>query len=171
MAMINLTSFHPTNEVLQTGRWSASCTGGGLVGELKFDILVTESDLPKPTHEILTVQTHGYEFPTPGIIKRNGTITMTFLETTKVEILKAFEKYYKDVYDHTKGTRTGAYSEFFFITTLMQEDATGDKKIATYLLNDCIITEIDFGGSFENGLSPNYYKPKMTIGYSHFIYE
>lgn len=130
------------------------------------------TDLPKSTHEKIDVVAHGYTFPGPGIVKRNGTITMKFFENVDANVARFMYQWHDDIYnwnsDDVIGKQQVAHHDLFGDVKMQLWNKQETEVTQTYYLHKCIITELDVGGTLEDGNSPAYFEPVLTLEYAWF---
>lgn len=170
----NASKLHSIAEVQTTFHWIADFSGSpfGALAE-PLQLRMTSSTLPKAEHKLLDVKTHGFTFPEPGIIKRNGEITLKAFETVGGEIVKPLMEWYSNIYGTESGDVTGkqkvAHDALFGTVTLSLQNKQENKTTQTYTLAKCILKEFNPGGELQDGAEDtDYFKPEIILAYAWF---
>lgn len=167
-------TLHKLAEVQTTFHWKATFSGAPFPNGDGFSKRMTSSTLPQGQHKKIDVAVHGYVFPGPGIIDRAGSVTLNFFESVTADIVKDMIKWQADIYaadgsDVTGVQRVGHQSVFGEVKLELMDKQDAVKQ--TYELHRCILSSFDAGGSLEDGSSPNYFKPVLTIDYAWFNWK
>lgn len=165
---------HAVAEVQTAFHWIVDFSGapfGALDTPLKMRM--TSGDLPKLTHAGLEVATHGYEFPEPGVIKKNGEITLTSFETVGMEIAQPIFQWASNIYSSETANMSGRqlvdHASLFGTVTIGLQDKMESRITATYVLHKCLLGAFDPGASLIDGVSSQeYFKPVITLRYAWF---
>lgn len=165
---------HAIAEVQTTFHWDTTFSGPPFAAAEALRMRCTTADLPKPEHEKIDVVAHGYTFPGPGIVKRNGVITLQFIESVTADIVEEMMKWHSQIYswtdDDIEGVQEVAHAQLFGDVKMELLDKQDQAK-QEYNLHKVIVTELDVGGKFEDGASPNYFMPVMTLEYAWFNWK
>jgi len=167
-------TLHKLAEVQTTFHWKATFSGSPFTDGEALAKRVTTSALPAGVHKKIDVNVHGYTFPGPGVVDRNGSITITFFESVTADVVKQAQKWLADIYaadgsDVTGVQRVGHQAVFGEIKLDLMDKQDAVKQ--TYELHRCILSAFDAGGSLEDGSSPNFFKPTMTVDYAWFNWK
>lgn len=162
--------------ILQTNVfWKATFSGSPFTDVEAFSIRVTSIDTPKAAMNNIDVVTHGYPFKHPGTINYSGTITLTFWESVGAEIISAIRAWKSKIYSAKSGDVTGVqeveHAELFGEIKLELQDRM-DRTKQTFTLYNVFLDDFDPGGNMADGAtSADYYKPVITVSFSHFDHE
>lgn len=169
------TEMHAISEVQTTIHWWVSFQGPPFSGQdQSLHKRCTTIDLPKGTHARIDLMTHGYQFPTPGRVNRNGDITITFFEPVDALVVQMMHDWQSDMWEHIDmtdemGFQTSHPEVFGQVTMdLLNKSNTPTQQ---YILHHCIIADIDQGGQLSDGSSPDYFKPVLNLGYAWFNFK
>ena len=165
---------HKIAEVQTVFHWDVSFSGPPFTAAEEFRMRATTLDLPKPVHSKIDVVTHGYTFPGPGIVQRNGSITLTFFESVTADIVNNMMAWHSQIYSWTPSDVTGIQEVghaalFGEVTMTLLDKQDAPKQI--YDIHRCIITDLDPGGQLSDGASPDYFKPVLTLEYAWFNWK
>jgi len=165
---------HKIAEVQTKFHWDVTFSGAPFANAEGLRMRAKTMGLPKSTHAKIDVVAHGYTFPGPGIVQRNGNITLTFFESVTADIVETMMKWHNDIYNWTQNDVTGiqgvAHAALFGEITMTLLDKQ-DKPKQIYELHRCIMTDMDQGGDLEAGDSPAAFEPVMTIEYAWFNWK
>lgn len=168
---------HSISEVQTNFNWIVDFSGAPFASlDTPLKMRMTSADLPKANHNHIDVLTHGFEFPTPGIVKKNGTITLTAFETVGQEIAQPVMEWYSNIYSSQESDMGGkqkvAHQQLFGTVTMALQNKQESQITATYKLHKCILTEeFDPGAGLGAGPDgPDYFKPVLNISYAWFNY-
>lgn len=166
---------HKVSEVQSTFHWDAEFSGPMFsANEEKLRKRVTTIDLPKGVHSGIDVNTHGYTFPGPGRVNRNGELTLTFNESVGAEVVKFMHDQHAKIWSWSendeKGVQTVDHFDLFGSIKLKLMNKRDQAK-QEYTLFRCIIGDIDQGGQLTDGSSPDYFKPVLNIRYGWFTHK
>lgn len=162
---------HKYSEVITNVHWHVKFSGPPFRGyEDELSKMVTLSSLPTNTHTSTEVSLLGLNISHPGIVNPSGTITITFLETVKAEVIKCLEEW-KNKYNRYKVGKDYEHirsndSELFGTIELEILDKR-DRVVKSLVLNYCSLEEFTYGGDFGDGTSLDYFKPVLTV---HYLY-
>lgn len=165
---------HAITEVQTSFHWIADFSGppfGALDTPLKMRM--TSGQLPQFQHAGLNVGVHGYEFPEPGVIKKNGEITLTAFETVGHEIAQPIFQWASNVYSSEDSNMSGrqlvAHQQLFGTVTIGLQNKEESRVTATYTLQKCIVGGFDPGAQLtDGGTVQDYFKPVITLRYAWF---
>lgn len=166
---------HKVSEVQTMFHWDAEFSGPMFAGfEERLRKRVTTMDLPKGMHSGFEVNTHGYTFPSPGRVNRNGELTLAFNESVTADVIEHLHRCQNNIWSSTDNDVTGIqqvdhFDLFGTITMRLKDKRDQDTQI--YTLYRCLIGDVDQGGQLTDGSGPDYFKPIMNIRYSWFSHR
>lgn len=168
----NVSKLHGIAEVQTKFHWNATFTGAMAGFGEKLEMRMVSSSIPKPVHEKIEVNAHGYKFPGPGIVRKNGSIELKAFETVGAEVTQPLFEWYSKIYNSVdkdmQGKQTVAYGDLFGTVTLELLNKQENKTTQTYTLQKVIITEFDPGGELDTGDQVGYFEPVLTLEYAWF---
>lgn len=165
---------HAITEVQTTFHWIVDFSGPPFAAlDTPLKMRMTSGTLPQFNHQGLNIPVHGYEFPEPGIIKKNGEIQLTAFETVGQEIAQALHQWASDVYSSDANNMSGrqrvAHSQLFGTATIALQNKQESRITATYTLQKCLVGGFDPGGSLTDGASQtDYFRPVITLRYAWY---
>lgn len=169
-----ITELFPACEVQTRFHWKAEFSGAPFNSlSQPLQLRVTTIALPKLKHDAITVKTHGYPVIGPGLIRRNGTITLTYFESVGAEVIEPIYQWAKRISNHMSGDMDGkqtvAYADLFGTITLSLQNKEEKKTTQTYTLQKCILVDEFDVGSLEAGADDvGYFENSITVGYSWY---
>lgn len=159
---------HKLSEVQTNFHWDAEFTGPPFdkyVEPLKKRVI--SSTLPTYEHQIGSVTLCGQKIIVPGVVSYSGTITLTFFEGVKFEVYQMMSDWAKAVSNRTDDDVTGEFKSFEDVwgTVKLVLQNKRDEKTREVTLHNCLLTSVDSGGMLDNGTSPDYLRPTLTLSY------
>ena len=115
-----------------------------------LNLLAETSELPRSTHEKITISLHGMQFHETGRSIAAGTITMTFRETESPLVRDLVAQWEKGIFDLQSGVASDKSGSEAII--VIQQLDSNDNPTMTYRLEGCFLEEADLG-SLEGGSS------------------
>lgn len=165
---------HGITEVQTTFHWIVDFSGPPFSAlDIPLKMRMTTGQLPQFNHQGLNVATHGYEFPEPGIVKKNGEIQLIAFETVGQEIATAMHQWASNVYssedNNMGGKQLVQHDQLFGTVTMALQNKQESLITATYTLQKCLVGAFDPGGQLTDGSTQtDYFKPAIMLRYGWF---
>lgn len=165
---------HARTEVQTDGHWRVDFTGTPFArfGEL-LSMMMTSSNLPTPEPQTMNVKLHGFEFPQPGTVKRNGSISLQAVEGVDCGIIRPVYEWFNSIYSagesDVQGVQTVEHQALFGDVIMSLQNKREDRVTQTYSLYRCIINGFEPGGELQDATDGvDYFKPRITLAYAWY---
>lgn len=162
---------HSITEVQTSFHWDVTFSGAPFLkyGE-DMRMKMTTGTLPKPEAKNLDVTLHGFTFPQPGIVNRNGEIELTAVDMVDAKIALMAMEWYDNVYAAGDGDINGVqkvnHADLFGTVKMQLLNKKEDKVTRTYTLNFALISDFEPGFDLQDGAEEaEYAKPKLKLAY------
>lgn len=172
---ISAKKLHGVTEAQTSFHWDCQFSGAPFAAYAEeLRMLMTASSLPKATHKNLEVNLHGFTFPQPGIVNRNGEIDLQAVGMVNGKIDECFLQWQKNIYSVTEdgdisGIQLVNHPDLFGKVTMRLYNKNENRVTRMYTLNHVLMANYESGLSLQDGAeSMDYAKPTFNLAYAWF---
>lgn len=171
MARPNISQLRNVGDYTQLYRWNlifSSLPAAGIAGAPLIEDLnlrCESTTLPKTTNQPIEQNIRGHKTKSAGIMNYEGTIVLTFIETTD-NLIHNFLKGWRELIWSTR-TGTSVDKSDYEAEIIIQRLNNQDNAIWQYTMYGCWLEDYDDGGTLDGSTSDSL-KPAMTISYDFF---
>lgn len=171
----NARKLHGATEAQTSFHWDVTFSGPPFAtyGE-ELRMLMTSSSIPKGVQRNLEVNLHGFTFPQPGMVNRNGAIDLQAVGMVNGKIDQCMLEWQKNIYSVTEdgdisGVQLVDHPDLFGKVVMRLFNKRENKVTKMYTLNGVLLGDYDSGLGLQDGAeSMDYAKPAINLAYAWF---